>query len=129
MSNEKITSVSNSNSAENHESIINIYVVYRLIPEINLGGIGHTLQNCLFGAVKLTKNADIDKYKYSGYGIGFDSRGTFSHPSGGYDRSVIILAADLSKSTHSNNKTKIILVLGNDFMQRIDSTTIYTEKM
>ena len=28
-----------------------------------------TLVNCLFGAVSLTKNADIDKYKYSDYGI------------------------------------------------------------
>ena len=26
-----------------------------------------TLENCLFGSVKLTKNPDIDKYKYSGY--------------------------------------------------------------
>ena len=26
--------------------------------------------NCLFGAVSLTKNVDIDKYKYSGWGIG-----------------------------------------------------------
>ena len=25
----------------------------------------------------LTKNADIDKYKYSGYGIGFNREGTF----------------------------------------------------
>ena len=33
-----------------------------------------TLENCLFGAVRLIKNADIDKYKYSGYGIGFDRR-------------------------------------------------------
>ena len=31
-----------------------------------------TLENCLFGAVSFTKNADIDKYKYSGYGIEFD---------------------------------------------------------
>ena len=31
-----------------------------------------TLENCLFGEVSLTKNADIDKYTYSGYGIGFD---------------------------------------------------------
>ena len=31
-----------------------------------------TLVNCLFGAVKLTKNVDPDKCKYSGYGIGFD---------------------------------------------------------
>ena len=37
-----------------------------------------------FGAVKLTKNADFDKYKYSGYGIGFDRRGTFSFPTGGF---------------------------------------------
>ena len=48
----------------NHGSIVNIYVVYRLTHKINLGGIGPTLENCLFGAVKLTKNADIDKYKY-----------------------------------------------------------------
>ena len=32
------------------------------------------LKNCLFEAVTLTKNADIDKYRYSGYGIGFDGR-------------------------------------------------------
>ena len=50
---------------------------------MNLGGIGPTLRNCLFGAVKLTKNTDVDKYKYSRYGIGFDSRGSFTHPSGG----------------------------------------------
>ena len=37
----------------------------------------------MFGAVKLTKNADIDKYKYSPYGIGFDRNGTFQVPSGG----------------------------------------------
>ena len=39
-----------------------------------------TLENCLFGAVKLTKNADIDKYGYSGYGIGFDRHGRFPFP-------------------------------------------------
>ena len=31
-----------------------------------------TLKNCLFGAVSLTKNNDIDEQKYSGCGIGFD---------------------------------------------------------
>ena len=29
-----------------------------------------TIKNCLLGAVTLTKNADIEKYKYSGYGTG-----------------------------------------------------------
>ena len=28
-----------------------------------------TLKDCLFRAFTLTKNADIDKYGYSGYGI------------------------------------------------------------
>ena len=42
-----------------------------------------TLENCLFGAVTLTKNADIDKYKYSGYGIGFDRHERFSFPGTG----------------------------------------------
>ena len=41
-----------------------------------------TLGNSLFGAAKLLKNADIDKYKYSGYGIGFDASGNFSMPDG-----------------------------------------------
>ena len=27
------------------------------------------LSSCLFGSVKLTMNADLDKYKYSGYTI------------------------------------------------------------
>ena len=36
-----------------------------------------TLKKCLFGAVALTKNADIDKYGYSGYRIGFDRRSCF----------------------------------------------------
>ena len=31
----------------------------------------------LFGAVSLAKNGDTDKYKYSGYGIGFDRHGFF----------------------------------------------------
>ena len=77
----------------------------------------------------MTKNADIDKYKYSGYGIGFDLKGSFTHPSGGYGRNVIIFGADLSCSTHANDKTRSILVLGKDFIQGIDGTTIDAEKM
>ena len=36
-----------------------------------------TLGNCLFGSVKLTKNTDLDKYKYSSYDIGFYSGSEF----------------------------------------------------
>ena len=36
-----------------------------------------TLFNSLFDVIKLTKNADPNKYFYYEYGIGFDKRGTF----------------------------------------------------
>ena len=39
-----------------------------------------TLGNSLCGAIKLVKNADIDKYKYSGYDIVFDMKETFGFP-------------------------------------------------
>ena len=39
------------------------------------------LGGCLFGGVKLTKHADLDKYSYSSYGIGFDTWGYHSLPS------------------------------------------------
>ena len=60
----------------NHGKIVNIYIVY----EINKNGntsSDPTLENCLFGAVSLTKNANIDRYKYSEYGIGFDDMEAF----------------------------------------------------
>ena len=47
--------------------------------------------NSLFGAVSLTKNANINKYEYSGYGIGFDRRGSFSFLRGGFGQNIIIL--------------------------------------
>ena len=70
-----------------------------------------TLKSCLFGAVTLTKNADINKYGYSGYGIGFDRRGSFSFPGGGYGQNVLIFGVDMSFSAHIDNKKKDILVL------------------
>ena len=35
----------------------------------------------------------------------------------------------MNSSVHANNKTKSILVLGKDFIQRLDNTTIYAEKL
>ena len=48
------------------------------------------LKNCLFGAVSLAKNADIDRYGFSGYGNGFDRRSIFSFPNGGFGQNVLI---------------------------------------
>ena len=66
----------------------------------------------MFGAVKLTKNADPDKYKYSGYSIGFDSRLQFSLPDGSMGKNVIIFGVDMNSSGHIDIKKKNILILG-----------------
>ena len=58
----------------------------------------------MFGAVKLTKNADIDKYKYSGYSIRFDRCKTFSFPTGGIGCNVIIFGMDMRSSGHVDKK-------------------------
>ena len=79
--------------------------------------------------MEITKNSDADKYKYSGYGIGFNSRGSFSHPSGGNGTNVIIFGVDLSSSVHAINKVNNVLVLGKAIVQGINGTTIYAEKM
>ena len=60
----------------------------------------------------MTKNADIDKYGYSGYGIGFDRKSSFTFPGGGMGKNVLIFGADMSSSAHIHNKKKDILVLG-----------------
>ena len=57
-------------------NIINIYIVDEITSNYNDSNY-HTIENCLFGSVKLTINTDFDKYGYSGYGIGFDRKGFF----------------------------------------------------
>ena len=99
-----------------HGTIVNIYNVYEISKNYNIS-ISPTLENCLFGAVSLTKHADNDQYKYSGYGIGFDRKGKFSFGSNGFGRNVIIFGAGMSSSVYANNRTKNILVLGKDFIQ------------
>ena len=64
------------------------------------------MKDCLFGGVKLAKNADPDKYVYSGYIIGFDSRSKISLPDGSVGKNIIIFGVDLSWSVHSNDKKK-----------------------
>ena len=81
-----------------------------------------------FSAFKLTKNADINKYKYSAYSIGFDGKGTFSLPSGQFSQNVIIFDVDLSSSIHVYNKKKYILILGEDPTQRLDGATLTAQK-
>ena len=65
-----------------------------------------TLRDSLFGAVKLTKTDDPDKYSYSECGIGFDWRSLFSFLKY-WDKIVIIFGVGNSSSVHTDNKRKI----------------------
>ena len=108
-----------------YNKIVNIYIIYEISQNYNIRSYP-TLKNCLFGAVSLTKNVDIDKYKYSGYGIGFNRHGEFSFGNG-LGKNFIIFGADLSTSSHANNQKNNILVLGKDFVQGTNGTTTYAK--
>ena len=84
--------------------IINLYIIYKIKSWQYYVDTGFTYRNSLFGAVKLTKNVDPDKYSYSGYSISFDVPGTFSFSNGGTDKNIIIFGADMSSSRYYDNK-------------------------
>ena len=68
-------------------------------------------------------------WQYNGNGIAFDSKEEFTHPSGEVYAKNVIFGVELSSFRHSSNKTQNILVLGKDFIQKINNTAIYAEKM
>ena len=111
----------------NHRPILNIYIVYELGASSPYGN-DHTLKNYFFSVVTLTKYADIDKYWYSGYGIGFDRKSVSSFPGGGFRQNILIFGADMSSSAHIDNKKKDIFVLGKGPAQGLEHR-VTAEKM
>ena len=100
----------------NNGKVVNIYIVYEISKSFNISEYS-TLENCLFGAVTMTINADINKYKYSGYGILFDRHESFSSPGIELDFGV-----NMSSSTKIDNRKKYILVLRKDPTQGLEHT-------
>ena len=107
----------------NNKNVINIYVVYKLDPISSTRNTDYTIQNALFGAIKITKNADYSKNNYAGYGLCFDQGGEFSHTvrQGNFDRTtdarnVIIFGVDMSSSIHVTNRANNIYVMGKEFI-------------
>ena len=97
----------------NANKIVNIYIVYQIDPIDNTRNADYTIQNALFGAVEITKNAtDSSKNNYEGYGICFDEGGTFSKCNIFNGQNVIIFGVDMSFSTHATNRGNNIYVLG-----------------
>ena len=101
--------------------MVNIYIVYELGASTSNDNAA-TLKNCLFCAVTLTKNADIDKYGYSGYGIGFDRISSFSFPGGGFGQNAIVFGVDKSSPTKTDNGRKDILILEKGPTQGLEHT-------
>ena len=85
-------------TAFEHGAVLNLYIVY----EINLWPYNvqaeFTIENCLFGAIRVTKNVDKNKFESSGYGIGFEPHPSFWFTNGNRFR---------SSSTHVDNKKKV----------------------
>ena len=107
--------------AFNHGKVVDIYIVYGISKSFDTSDYP-TLENYLFGTVTLTKNADIDRYKYSGYGIGFDRHGRFSFAGTALGRNVIIFGVDMSSSAKIDNKKKYFLILGKGPTQILEHT-------
>ena len=107
--------------------VINLYIsdtLYTWSRDLNTD---FTLSYCLFGAVGLTEIADYEKYRYGGYGIGFDACSLFLWTDGSWGNSVVTFGADMSSSMHVDNKKKDILVFVEDPTQRLDNKTITAE--
>ena len=113
----------------NNNNVINMYCVYELQPVTASRDDTFTIQNALFGAMEITKNADTSKYAYKGYGICFDEGGTFSKGNINNGRNVLIFGVDVSSLVHANNKANNIYVMGDLFVQGINDTTMYAEKV
>ena len=117
-------------------NVINIYFVYKLDPIASSRDKSFTIQNALFGAMQITKNAtDNSKNNYKGYGICFDERSEFAHTitEGRFTHTTdakndLIFGGDMSFSVHATNRTNRIYLMGTSLTQGIKDTTIYAEK-
>ena len=106
---------------------INFLIVYELDTQSQDLDSDFTLKDSLFGGFKLAKNADPNKYIYTGYSIGFNSHSEFSLHDGSMGKKVITSGVDMSSSVHIDNKKKDILILGFHPTQEFHDTTLTAE--
>ena len=81
--------------------------------------------------MKITKNTDSSKNKYTGYGLCFDEGGEFGHTvrECNFNRvtnakNIIIFGVDTSCSIHATNRANNIYVMGKEFIQGINENDI-----
>ena len=120
----------------NNANVINIYCVYKLDSIASSRDTSFTIQDALFEAMQITKNAtDNSNNNYKGYGICFDEGSQFDHTmsKGGRThitngRNVLIFGADMSFSILSTNRANHIYVMDDGLTQGIHDTMLYVEK-
>ena len=100
--------------------LVNLFIVHELDSFPSDLKTDFTLGDCLFGSVELATNADPDKYSYSGYGIGFQTRRYHSLPDGNIGKNFTIFGVNMSSSVHIDKKGKDILILGEESTQGLN---------
>ena len=111
-----------------NNKVVNIYIVYELDTISNTRNTDYTIQNGLFGAVKITKYADYSKKNMKAMEC-FDEGGIFSIGNITNGRNVTIFGVDESSVVHTNHKANNIYVMGDGIVQGIAGTTLYAEKI
>ena len=99
--------------------MINLYISYLLNSWLRNLNAQFTLNNCLFGSLKLTKNTDLDKYKLL-FRI-------FIYRWKRREKNVIIFGAGMSSTVYTDNKNKDILILGEGPTQALADTRLTAE--
>ena len=94
-----------SSVADQHnytKKVVNVYIIYNLDhwPRIPLRSF--TLKHYLFGVTNIVKNNDKEKYAYSGYGVEFHGKGSWSFFDD-FAKTVIRFGVDNSSSSHTDN--------------------------
>ena len=113
----------------NNNNVINIYCIYQIEPIANSRLSDFTVQNALFGAMQITKNIDTSKYRDKGYGICFDEGGMFTKGNNNNGRNVTIFGVHENSLIYANNKANNIYIMGDLFVQGINDTKLYAEKV
>ena len=109
----------------NNDNIVNIYIVYLIDPISNSRNTDYTVQNALFGGVKITKDAtDTSKHKYEGYGICFDEDSMFSMGNINNGRNVLIFGVHENSVIYLKNKANNIFIMGDGIVQVINDTKL-----
>ena len=123
----KVSCLKEKNAIFTPASRIFFFIVYELDTWSRDSNSDFISKDCLFGDVKLPKNADPDKQLYSGYSNEFDSCSEYSLLEGSIGKNVIIVGVDMSSSLHIDDKKRDILILGRGPIQGLDDTTLTAE--